>query len=229
MESIEISAKSEEEAVAIALAELGMGRSEVEVVVIKRGRSGIFGLGSEEVRVRVTPLERLPEGKIEIVDMAKEVLETLLSLMNVPASVNVGKRGVGEQETILFDIRGEDLGILIGRRGETLSALQYLVNLTVSRQVKARVGVVVDVEGYRQRRQESLQLLARRLADRVKSNGKTVTLEPMPPGERRIIHLELRDDPEVTTHSVGYGEDRKVAITLKSNNRNSRTTRIEAT
>lgn len=219
MESVEISAKSEEEAVALALAELGLSRSEVEVVVVRKGRTGIFGLGSEEVRVRVTPLGQLPEEKIGIVGMARDVLESLLSFMNVPATVNLEERSVGDQKSVSLDIKGEDLGILIGRRGETLSALQYLVNLVVSRRVKARVGVVVDVEGYRQRRCESLQFLARRLADRVKSSGRAVTLEPMPPGERRIIHLELRDDPEVTTQSVGEGEDRKVAIVLKGNAR----------
>ncbi|MEE8471068.1 MAG: R3H domain-containing nucleic acid-binding protein, partial [Dehalococcoidia bacterium] len=109
----------------------------------------------------------------------------------------------------------EDLGILIGRRGETLSAVQYLVNLIVSRQMKAWAGIVVDVEGYRQRRYESLRFLARRVADRVRSTGRSVTLEPMPPNERRIIHLELHDSSEVTTESMGQGEGRKVSIMLR--------------
>jgi len=217
MESIEISAKSEEEAVAHALAELGLSRSEVEVVVIKKGKTGLLGLGSEEVRVRVTHLGQLSEEKAGIIDMAKDVLGDILSLMNVNASVNLEQRGVGDQEGVALDIKGEDLGILIGRRGETLHALQYLVNLIISRRVKARVRVAIDVEGYRQRRLESLQFLARRLADRVESTGRSVTLEPMPPSERRIIHMELRDHPEVTTQSIGQGEDRKVAIMLKTN------------
>jgi spoIIIJ-associated protein len=212
MESIEVSAKTEEEAVAIALAELGLSRSEVEVVVIKKGRTGIFGFGGEEVRVRVTPLQKSLEKADDVSGMAKTVLETLLSLLGVPASVSVGGKVVAESENITLDIRGEDLGILIGRRGETLSSLQYLVNLIVSRRLKSRVGVVVDVEGYRQRRYESLRLLARRLAEQVKSTGKSVTLEPMPANERRIIHLELKDNPDVTTQSMGQGEERKIAI-----------------
>ncbi|UCG83105.1 MAG: single-stranded DNA-binding protein, partial [Dehalococcoidia bacterium] len=106
-----------------------------------------------------------------------------------------------------------------GRRGETLSSLQYLVNLITSRHFKSRVGVVVDVEGYRQRRYESLRFLARRLADQVKNTGRSVTLEPMSAGERRVIHLELRDNPHVTTQSIGQGESRKVAILSKGNNR----------
>ena len=219
MESIEISAKSEEEAVDIALAELGLSRSEVEVEVIKRGRGGLFGLGSEEVRVRVTPIQDLPSGEVSAGAKAKEVLGKLLSLLDIQANVNLETRGSGDQAATTLDIVGEDLGILIGRRGETLLSLQYLINLIVSRHFRSRVGVLVDVEGYRRRRYESLQLLARRLADQVKSTGRSVTLEPMPAGERRIIHLELRDNPHVITQSIGQGDARKVAILAKSNSR----------
>ncbi len=216
MESIEISAKSEEEAVSLALAELGLSRSEVEVVVVKKGRTGLFGLGSEEVRVRVTPLALLPQEQVDVGNMTKEVLEKLLSLMGVPGSISREARS-GDQAAVSLNIEGEDLGILIGRRGETLSSLQYVVNLVVSRRLKSRATTVIDVEGYRQRRYESLRLLARRLADQVRSTGRPVTLEPMSPGERRIIHLELRDNPHVTTQSVGQGEARKIAIVLKAN------------
>ncbi|MEE8372983.1 MAG: RNA-binding cell elongation regulator Jag/EloR [Dehalococcoidia bacterium] len=215
MESVEISAKTEEEAVDLALADLGLSRSEVEIVVVKRRRTGLFGFGAEEVRVRVTQLGQLPEDRAGMIAMAKEVLEGLLVLMDVPATVNLEERRVGSEEFESFDIRGEDLGILIGRRGETLTALQYVTNLVVSRKVKARVGVLVDVEGYRQRRYESLQTLAQRSADRVKETGRTITLEPMPPAERRIIHLELQDHADVTTESVGLGDERKVTVVLK--------------
>jgi len=217
MERVEISAKSEEEAVDIALAELGMSRSEVEVVVLKKGRGGLFGLGSEEVRVRVTPLELLSDEDVDVGGMAKGVLENLLDLTGITASVTLGMEGGGDQTAITLDIEGEDLGILIGRRGETLSSLQYLVNLIISRHLKSRVGVVVDVEGYRQRRYESLRFLARRMADQVRSTGRSVTLESMPAGERRIIHIELRDSPYVITQSIGQGEGRKIAILSKDN------------
>ncbi|MCJ7520917.1 MAG: Jag N-terminal domain-containing protein [Dehalococcoidia bacterium] len=220
MESIEISAKSEEEAVDIALAELGLSRSEIKVEVVKKGRSGLFGLGSGEVRVRVTPIQPLSDEEIGTGAKASEVLETLLSHMGIQANINLETRGFGEQAATALDIVGEDLGILIGRRGETLSTLQYLVNLIVSRHFKSRVGVLVDVEGYRRRRHESLRLLALRLADQVKNTGRSVTLEPMPAGERRIIHLELRDHPHVTTQSIGQGDGRKVTILAKGNNRN---------
>ena len=113
MESVEISAKSEEEAVDIALAELGLGRSEVEVVVLKKGRSGLFGLGSEEVRVRVTPLELLSGEGVDVGGMSKGILENILSLMEIPASVALEIEGSGEQAAIKLDIEGDDLGILI--------------------------------------------------------------------------------------------------------------------
>jgi len=215
MESVEISAKTEEEAVDLALADLGLSRSEVEIVVVKRGRTGLFRFGAEEVRVRVTQLGQLPEDRAGIIGMAKEALEGLLALMDVPATVNLEERRVGNEGFESFDIRGEDLGILIGRRGETLAALQYVTNLVVSRRVKARVGVLVDVEGYRQRRYESLQSLAQRSADRVKATGRPITLEPMPAAERRIVHLELHDHADVTTESVGQGDERKVSIVPK--------------
>lgn len=215
MERVEISAKTEEEAVDIALAELGLSRSEVEVVVLKKGRSGLFGIGSEEVRVRVTPLELLSDEDVDVGGMAKGILENLLDMTGITASVTLGMEGDGDQAAIALDIEGEDLGILIGRRGETLSSLQYLVNLIISRHLKSRVGVVVDVEGYRQRRYESLRLLARRMADQVRSTGRSVTLESMPASERRIVHIELRDNPYVITESIGQGEGRKITILSK--------------
>ena len=119
--------------------------------------------------------------------------------------------GLGRASAVL-DVEGEDLGLLIGRRGSTLAALQYLVNLMVSRQQGSPVLVSVDAEHYHRRREESLRGLAQRMADRVRQTGRPLTLEPMPAGERRIIHLALADDPGVTTGSVGDGDARKVVI-----------------
>jgi spoIIIJ-associated protein len=116
---------------------------------------------------------------------------------------------------ILLDIQGEDLGVLIGRRGETLGALQYLVRLMVNRQTRRWVNIVVDVEGYKERRERQLKALAERMAERVVASQKSVVLEAMPPYERRIIHLTLRDHPTVTTHSIGEGDSRKVMLVLK--------------
>ena len=149
--------------------------------------------------------------------MAVGVLENLLRLMGLDAGVSAREPetagdGVGMIEAVL-DVDGEDLGILIGRRGTTLMSLQYVLNLIASKQANRRVSFGVDVDGYRRRREEALVSLARRTAARVRGTGRSVTLEPMPPNERRIIHITLAEDPAVMTVSVGEGEERKVAVT----------------
>ena len=153
----------------------------------------------------------------EDVEAATGVLEELISLMGLEASVTprepeTAGDGVGMIQAVL-DVEGEDLGLLIGRRGQTLASLQYLLNLIVAKKINKRVAFGVDVDGYRRRREEALVSLARRTASRVRGTGRSVTLEPMPPNERRIIHLALADDPNVMTVSIGEGEARKVAVT----------------
>jgi len=153
----------------------------------------------------------------EDVAVAVTVLQNLLGLMTVEAEVvsrapETAGDGIGLTEAVL-DVEGDDLGLLIGRRGQTLASLQYLVNLIVSKQTNRRVAFAVDVDGYRRRREEALVGLAKRTASRVRTSGRSVTLEPMPPNERRIVHLALQDDPAVVTVSIGEGEARKVAIT----------------
>jgi spoIIIJ-associated protein len=115
----------------------------------------------------------------------------------------------------VFDISGDDLGLLIGRRGATLASLQYLLNLIVGRRFRGHGPFAVDVEGYRRRREKSLVSLAYRMAERVRDTGRSVTLEPMPANERRIVHLALAKDPTVSTVSVGEGESRKVSIRVR--------------
>jgi spoIIIJ-associated protein len=215
MEDVDESGKTVEEAVEKALGEMGLDRSQVEVEVVSEGRGGILGIGGEDARVIVRPKgEAALEG--EEIQYAVEVLETLLSLLKIDASVRVRAPetpgdGVGLVKAVL-DVSGEDLGILIGRRGDALASLQYLVNLMVSRKVKTRVAFGVDIEGYRRRREQSLKNLALRMAERVRGTRQTITLEPMPPNERRIVHLALAKDPSVITESIGEGEKRKVAI-----------------
>jgi len=151
---------------------------------------------------------------------ARQALTGLLSHMSIQATVVLKKAtGLMAEEThptpIVLDIEGDDLGVLIGRRGETLSALQYLVRLVVNRQTRRWVNIVVDVEGYKERREHQLRQLAERMAERVVSTQKSVVLEAMPPYERRIVHLTLKDHPTVTTHSIGEGDSRKVMILLR--------------
>ncbi len=198
--------------------QLGVSREEVEVTVVKEGRTGILGLGADEAIVRVTPLTATL--KSDVAEVAKDVLERLLTLMGVPGSIMPqapppAEEGQEAGASVAFDINGEDLGILIGRRGQTLACLQYIVRLIVGNQTKTWAPIVIDVEGYKQRRYRSLQVLARNIAEQVKASGKLFTLEPMPAYERRIIHLTLADHPDVTTQSIGQGESRKVVILPK--------------
>jgi len=236
MESVEVSAKSVDEAIDIALDELGLKRQQVHIEILTAGKPGLFGIGGEQARVRVTALEEgtarpisEPEyeaeevSNVEIkdveapeVDLAADYLTQLLSFMEIDAEIEVRPPetpgdGLGRASAVL-DVSGDDLGLLIGRRGSTLASLQYMVNLMVSRGMGSRVLTSVDVEHYRRRREDSLRGLAFRMASRVRQTGRSITLEPMPAGERRIIHLVLSEDSGVTTGSVGEGDDRKVVI-----------------
>jgi spoIIIJ-associated protein len=220
MEDVEASGKTVDEAIAKALEQLGLDRSQVDVEIISEGRTGLFGLGGEDARVLVKPLgaEQVALEGSEI-QIAVDFLQRLLEMMDIDAQVTARAPetpgdGLGRSSAVL-DVNGDDLGILIGRRGSTLAALQYMVNHMVSRHLKSKALVSVDVERYKRRREEALIGLAQRLADKVKASGRTITLEPMPANERRIVHLALAGDPRVVTASLGEGETRKVAISLK--------------
>lgn len=213
-ESMESSANSVEEAIQEALNQLGVTREEVRVTVLSEGKHGVFGLGGEPARVRVEPLELASRMAGDLAEEARSVLETLLNKMGIEAQVWLAS-GAEVAIPIAFDIRGDDLGILIGRRGQTLACLQFMVRLIVSHQTKTWVPIVLDVEGYRRRRSEKLQALAKRLAERVSTRKSPFTLQPMLASERRIIHLALADHPSVTTESIGEGEARRVVIRPK--------------
>ncbi len=145
--------------------------------------------------------------------VAKLTVDSLLRSMKVSATATPRPQLEGEEDTIEMDIEGEDSGLLIGRRGETLRALQFTVNLLVGQRTNGRV--ILDVEGYRERRYNSLRALASRVAERVASTGRSITLEPMAPNERRVIHMALADNPRVATESTGVGESRKITVLPK--------------
>ena len=146
-------------------------------------------------------------------DVAKITVDNLLRSMKVSATATPRPQQEGEEDTIELDIEGEDSGLLIGRRGETLRALQFTVNLLVGQSTRGRV--ILDVEGYRERRYSSLRTLASRVAERVASTGRPITLEPMAPNERRVIHMTLAENPRVATESTGMGESRKITVLPK--------------
>ncbi|OGO60113.1 MAG: hypothetical protein A2Z36_03310 [Chloroflexi bacterium RBG_19FT_COMBO_48_23] len=213
MKELEVSGKTVDEAVQLALEQLGVTEDQVEVVVLKKGKSGVFGMGAEEAKIMVTLLPVSGE-KLDVAEVAKDVMEALIKLMKLTADVSVAQ-ATNNELPVTLNIEGDDLGVLIGRRGQTLASLQYIIRLIVAEKLKAWVPINVDVAGYRKRRYESLQNLALRLAEQVKRSQRLITLEPMPADERRIIHLTLTDNPDVTTQSMGEGEMRKVAILLK--------------
>jgi spoIIIJ-associated protein len=169
------------------------------------------------VRVRITrvapdagPAALDAAGQLEA---ARQVLVDLLNLMGVEAVVEATYgQPDGDLAPIVLDVQGPDLGLLIGRRGDTLAALQYIARLIIAKQVGHGIDLVVDVQGHKKRREEQLRRLARRMAEQAVERGRTMTLEPMPANERRIIHLELRDHQGVTTESVGEGSHRKVTV-----------------
>lgn len=162
----------------------------------------------------------IPEEKTELYETAKGILEKLLELLELPAVVTLSEEFTvidddGNTSSIGLNIEGEDLGILIGRRGQTMVSLQHIVRLIVSHQTEERLPIVLDVEGYKQRRCEGLRALAMRLAEQVKNRKMPFTMEPMTAFERRVIHLALADHPDVMTESTGIGDARKVVISPK--------------
>lgn len=194
--------KTVEEAISAGLTELGLTREEAEVEILEEPSKGILGLiGSRPARVRIR--EKLRADKV-----ASQFLQEVLTTMQIAAEVKISQ----EKECFYISFYGKDLGILIGRRGETLDALQYLVNLAVNRRVEEKVKIFLDVEEYRRRREETLIRLAQRLSDKVKRTKKHIVLEPMNSQERRVIHTALQNDPAVYTFSQGNEPYRKVVI-----------------
>lgn len=235
--SITVSAPDAEKAIERGLARLGLGKEEVEIEIVDQGNRGILGIGSRDAVVRLQPLvarravkpsqetepslETEPEqpeeyalSQEQIAETARQTLTELLSKMGIECQVVIrqDESTEGEPGPITLDVFGDGLSILIGRQGEVLSALQYITRLIVSREVERWTNIVVDVDKYKQRRASSLQQLAMRIAERVARTKQPVALEPMPPNERRVIHIALHDHPAVTTQSVGKGENRKVTI-----------------
>ena len=172
----------------------------------------------EEARAEVTKAPALSPKEVERI--ARDALQGILQRMAIQARI-VSKPPTefmlegDNPPPVVLDIQGRDLGVLIGRRGETLGALQFLVRLIVNHRTRRRYNIVIDVQGYKERREQQLRRLAERMAEQVVATRRSVVLEAMPPYERRIVHLALRNHPKVTTHSIGEGDNRKVMIHLR--------------
>jgi len=245
MDSVERTARTVEEAEELALKELGVDRNEVEVEILSRGKAGFLGIGAEVARVRVTRLGAVrasaspsspssdsatveaddtgaaatpPASSAEegtVAGLAIVALNNILSTSGVNVTCTIRTADDPEVGGPVIDISGEDSGLLIGRRGQTLQSLQFIVNLIVRREFGESVRVVLDVESYRQRREASLRDMANKVAERVLQTGRSITLEPMSAADRRIVHISLADREDISTESVGFGEDRKVTIIPK--------------
>ena len=206
MREVVKSAKTIEEAIEATRIELGLTNDEIEVEVLEEPNKGLFGLlGVKDAKVKIKEVAN-PERK------AANTLRDLFECMKIAVEIKTDRTTEGY---IKIDLTGPDLGVLIGRRGDTLDALQYYINLAANKNVEKRERFVVDIEGYRQRREDTLSKLALRLAEKAKRKGRDVVLEPMNPHERRIIHTTLQDHSTVFTYSEGEEPYRKIVIAPK--------------
>ena len=216
MNTIQMTGKTVEDAIEIALRELDVDRGEVEIDVISRGKAGVFGLGSEPAKVKVSKVvlssSKEDDSSSNVIRVARETIDELISLMDVDVMCNLRQAESEEVGGPLFEIEGDDSGLLIGRKGETLRSLQFMVRFLVSRKTGERANLSVDVEGYDDRRRQSLSSLANRVAQRVVKTGRSIELEPMNPRERRLVHITLSENGDVYTESSGTGEGRRVVI-----------------
>ena len=206
MEFIEISAKNVDDAITQATVQLGITSDQLEYEVLDKGSTGFLGIGSKNAVIKARK-------KFSIDENVVEFLSSIFDAMKMEVEILVA---VNEEEHIIeVELKGDDMGILIGKRGQTLDSLQYLTNLAINKHSDEYYKVKIDTEDYRKRRKETLENLAKNIAYKVKRTKRPVSLEPMNPFERRIIHSALENDRYVTTHSEGDEPYRHVVVTLK--------------
>lgn len=209
MSVIEVEGKTVDEAIQKACEQLGLSPEQLEVEVLSDGSNKIFGIiGGTKVRIKATVKEHPSEPDAQ---KAQEVLENILQRFGFETSIEV----LEDDDCVTLNIKGDGSGILIGRKGQTLDALQYVVNKIVHRSPNVTKQVIVDTEGYREKRKETLIDLAKRLSEQAKTREGPVSTSPLNPFERRIIHLAIQDDDELTTQSTGEGIYRSVVISPK--------------
>ncbi len=202
--SITKSAKTVQAAVELALSELGLTEDKVKVEVLEEGSRGLFGIGSKDALVRVTP-------SVDLESRAREFLNDVFFGMGLKVDIDI----TTSEKLMKIDLSGDNMGIIIGKRGDTLDALEHLTSLCVNRGDGEYVKVILDTENYREKRHATLIKLANNLARSVVKTHRKVTLEPMSSNERRIIHSTLQANPDVDTYSVGEEPNRRIVIALK--------------
>ena len=206
MDYQKFSAKTVSDAITEACKVLGVTSDKLDYVVKEEGSTGFLGIGAKEAVIEA-------KVKSSVMDIAKTFLNDVFAAMNMTVIINAEYKENEKELTI--DLSGDDMGVLIGKRGQTLDSLQYLVSLIVNKDSTDYIRVKVDTENYRKRRQDTLENLAKNIAFKVKRTQRTVSLEPMNPYERRIIHSALQNDKFVTTHSEGEEPFRHVVVTMK--------------
>lgn len=211
---IEITAKTVDDAITEALIKLETTSDKIEYEVIEKGSAGVLGfIGKKPAIIRV-------KKKFNLIDYTYEFLGDMFKAMGIDVKSEITYDEENRNMDILFS--GEEMGILIGKRGQTLDSLQYIISLVVNKESDAYIRVKIDTENYRERRKETLETLAKNIAYKVKRTRRSVSLEPMNPYERRIIHSALQNDKYVETHSEGEEPYRKVVVTMKRYNRDRR-------
>ena len=206
MEFIEVSAKTVDDAITEASIKLGTTSDKIEVEVIDKGSTGFLGIKSKPAIIKARK-------KNDTVDNIREFLENVFSAMNMEVTIDIKK--AEDDKVYEVELSGKEMGLLIGKRGQTLDSLQYLTNLAVNKHSDGYIKVMLDTEDYRQRRKDTLENLAKNIAYKVKRTKRPVSLEPMNPFERRVIHSALQGDRYVETHSEGEEPFRHVVVTLK--------------
>ncbi len=206
---VEVTAKTVNEAITEACRKFGVTSDKLDYQIVEEGSSGFLGIGSKPAVIKAAvKIEKLSE---EVV--AKNFLRDVFEAMNMEVAIDIQYDEVGK--TMDIELSGEEMGVLIGKRGQTLDSLQYLVSLVVNKEADEYIRVKVDTEDYRARRKETLENLAKNIAYKVKKTRRPVSLEPMNPYERRIIHSALQNDKYISTHSEGDEPFRKVVVTYK--------------
>ncbi len=206
MEFKEFSAKTVDDAITEACKEFSVTSDKLEYEVVSEGSTGFLGIGSKDAVIKA-------KVKSSLIDNAKTFLSEMFAAMNMVVVVNIDYNA--ETKEMNIDLSGDDMGVLIGKRGQTLDSIQYLTSLVLNKGEEEYVRVKVDTENYRKRRQDTLENLAKNIAYKVKRTKRSVSLEPMNPYERRIIHSALQNDKFVTTHSEGEEPFRHVVVTMK--------------
>jgi len=206
MEFVEFSAKTVNDAIIEACQKFTVASDKLEVEVVEEGSSGFLGIGSKPAVIRA-------KVKSSITDIAKDFLDDVFRAMSMVVVSDI--KYDEDEKTMDIELSGDEMGVLIGKRGQTLDSLQYLVSLVVNKDMDDYIRVKVDTENYRQRRKETLENLAKNISFKVKRTKRAVSLEPMNPYERRIIHSALQNDRYVTTHSEGNEPYRHVVVTIK--------------